>query len=233
LAAVGSTLFFAADNGTVGSELWRSDGTGLGTRLVADIKPGADNSFPFNLTNVNGRLFFFATTSLSGTELWTSNGAASGTSLVTDIDPGIQGSNPFFLTNVNGQLFFAASDGAHGEEPWIVTTSLATVATTTTSRPAPFTYSLAVRSSDLRPPPDQAAATGSRPTGADPRFTQSLGVAVFALSGSAIDGTAPLREDRTASETDWLATLDWFDGRFASNFLHLAEADGFALNGTR
>jgi ELWxxDGT repeat protein len=40
LTNVGGTLFFAADDGTHGNELWRSDGTGAGTRLVKDINPG-------------------------------------------------------------------------------------------------------------------------------------------------------------------------------------------------
>ena len=37
----GSRLFFAADDGTHGDELWNSDGTAEGTVLVKDIRPGA------------------------------------------------------------------------------------------------------------------------------------------------------------------------------------------------
>src|SRR5262249_1006113 len=35
------TLFFRADNGTAGHELWKSDGTEAGTAMVKEIKAGA------------------------------------------------------------------------------------------------------------------------------------------------------------------------------------------------
>ena len=34
------TLFFTADDGVNGQELWKSDGTAAGTTLVKDIYPG-------------------------------------------------------------------------------------------------------------------------------------------------------------------------------------------------
>ena len=40
LADVGRTLFFTADDGIHGRELWKSDGTKAGTVLVKDIHPG-------------------------------------------------------------------------------------------------------------------------------------------------------------------------------------------------
>ena len=37
------TLFFIANDGNAGNELWKSDGTDAGTVLVKDIRPGADS----------------------------------------------------------------------------------------------------------------------------------------------------------------------------------------------
>jgi ELWxxDGT repeat protein len=41
LTNVAGTLFFGADDGTHRRELWKSDGTAAGTKLVKDIRPGA------------------------------------------------------------------------------------------------------------------------------------------------------------------------------------------------
>ncbi len=107
-ASVNGTLFFNADNGASGYELWKSDGTAAGTVLVKDIFPGGDSD-PVELTNVNGTLFFNADNGASGYELWKSDGTAAGTVLVKDIFPG-DDSEPRYLTNVNGTLFFMADD---------------------------------------------------------------------------------------------------------------------------
>ena len=76
LTNVGGTLFFAANDGSNGEELWKSDGTSTGTTLVKDINSGSSGSYPQFLTNVNGTLFFDASdgTGNHGYELWRSDG---------------------------------------------------------------------------------------------------------------------------------------------------------------
>jgi len=50
-------LFFPANNGTNGVELWRSDGTTVGTNLVQDINPVIDDADPFlDFFLVNGKM---------------------------------------------------------------------------------------------------------------------------------------------------------------------------------
>src|SRR5207247_9023552 len=79
LTNVNGTLFFMASDPASGTELWKSDGTEVGTVLVKDIRPGPDSSDPSNLTNANGTLFFTASDPASGRELWKSDiGRASG-----------------------------------------------------------------------------------------------------------------------------------------------------------
>jgi ELWxxDGT repeat protein len=70
---VSGTLYFAANDGTTGVELWKSEGTDALTVLVFDIYNGAPSSSPHELTNFNGTLFFAANDGTTGVELWKTN----------------------------------------------------------------------------------------------------------------------------------------------------------------
>jgi ELWxxDGT repeat protein len=117
-AVIGGTLYFRADNGTSGRELWKTDGTEAGTVLVKDIKSGTSGSNPSNLTAVNGTLFFTADNATDGSELWKSNGTESGTVLVKDIRSGATGSSMSLPIAVGSLLYFRADDGVHNAEVW-------------------------------------------------------------------------------------------------------------------
>ena len=118
LTVVGSRIYFTARTSEKGLELYSSDGTPSGTKLVKDIYPGSAHSNPALLVDVNGTLYFSANNGSSGKELWKSNGTAESTSMVKDIFPKGGSSNPAHLTNVNGVLYFAANNGTHGYELW-------------------------------------------------------------------------------------------------------------------
>ncbi|MES2566085.1 MAG: ELWxxDGT repeat protein [Bacteroidota bacterium] len=119
LTDVNGTLFYTANNGTNGIELWKSDGTAAGTVMVKDINSGSGNSTTASdYINVNGTLYFTANDGTSGMELWKSDGTAAGTVMVKDINPGSNGSSPIRLTNVNGTLFFMAGDGTNWDKLW-------------------------------------------------------------------------------------------------------------------
>lgn len=112
---VNGKLFFTAETAAEGRELWFSDGTSSGTRLVRDINPGPGNASPRSLTNVGGILYFSASDGLSG-QLWRSDGTSSGTNVVHDVLPGTIFERSFI--NFGGILLFAASDNISGAELW-------------------------------------------------------------------------------------------------------------------
>lgn len=112
-------LYFSAEGGPEGFELWSTDGTAEGTRLVRDINPHGPSS-PEGFTVAGGRLYFSAHDGVHGIELWESDGTAEGTRLVHDLAPGLTSSLPQELTAVGSRLYFRADDGVHGSELWTV-----------------------------------------------------------------------------------------------------------------
>ncbi len=107
LTTVGATTFFSATDGTQGRELWATDGTTAGTRLVRDIRPGNAGSTPRSLTKVGKLLYFSADDGTHGRELWVSDGTREGTHMVRDLVPGAKGSSEFQITSLGGTACFS------------------------------------------------------------------------------------------------------------------------------
>ena len=107
-------VYFAANDGVSGNEVWKTDGTPEGTVRVTDINPGSFSSNPALLTNVGGSLFFTANSGGGeGTQLWRID--ASGMPLRLTFPPG---NSPVYLTGMNGILYFVLTDPATGTELW-------------------------------------------------------------------------------------------------------------------
>lgn len=128
---LGDHLLFVAYDRAHGTELWTTDGTPEGTRLLRDIKPGPMSSDPTGLTSAGDRVFFFAGDGEHGIEAWESDGTPEGTRLAWDLDPGGYSSSASGFTVSGGNLFFGASDGETGFEPWAVPVSSAKPSTAT------------------------------------------------------------------------------------------------------
>lgn len=114
----GARLYFVVSDPVSGHELWTSDGTEAGTRLLADVLPGPGSSSPSDLLVLEEALLFAAADDSHGRELWRTDGTTVGTTLLADIRPGPDGSFPSGLTWVNGQAFLSANDGTRGNELW-------------------------------------------------------------------------------------------------------------------
>ena len=68
--AINGYIYFGADNGTLGRELWVTDGSSSGTFLVTDIWTGTNGSGPWGFHIFNGNLYFNAEQSSFNGELW-------------------------------------------------------------------------------------------------------------------------------------------------------------------
>ena len=127
-------LLFLADDGLNGRELWVSDGTAPGTRLLRDIDPrrvpGAPpgscdddrdetglGSDPRDFVRYKNGVLFTAVDG-KGRELWWTDGTREGTRRVADLRRGARGSDLRSLVLFRGRVWFLASSQGRGDELW-------------------------------------------------------------------------------------------------------------------
>ena len=126
LALYNNKAFFTGKNSTNGLELWATDGTDTGTKLIKDIRVGTASSVPQHFIVFNNKIYFTANDGTHGKEVWVSNGTTTGTVLLKDIYPGAKSSidDPQFFPD-STFLLFMASDSLNGEELWKTNGTLA------------------------------------------------------------------------------------------------------------
>ena len=78
LVQAGNSFYFTAFDKVSGREIWKSDGTVLGTMLLKDINEGVNGSYPDNLISKEGKTYF-TVGNYGSQSLWTTDGTEEGT----------------------------------------------------------------------------------------------------------------------------------------------------------
>jgi ELWxxDGT repeat protein len=107
----GPYVYFEANDGTSGDELWRTDPDAAEGEppvvRVADVAPGGASSDPAGITVTDdGTVYFTATTPESGRELYRVLPGGLGAERVRDLAPGAVSSAPRGLSAVGNVLYF-------------------------------------------------------------------------------------------------------------------------------
>ncbi|MEC8340368.1 MAG: hypothetical protein VXZ80_01825 [Candidatus Thermoplasmatota archaeon] len=123
--SIEDTLYFAADDGVHGYELWGYNTTTDEMWMVADIRQGAMGSFPGYLLAVKHgtQLFFGAYTDDNGTELWAHDHSTGTTWMAANLgmdQPSPSGSNPGDDIEImyGDTLYFSAFTQQYATELW-------------------------------------------------------------------------------------------------------------------
>ncbi len=201
LTVINGKIYFEMDDGELGRELWSSDGTTVGTSMLADINPGSESSdLLINAPSCGGAycravtaggFYFTAATTGEGRSLWFCNGTS--VALQAEVDPtersGVPVGRLLLATGVPGgdKVFFSGSDDDGNTEPWVLPLSpvLSASDTLVFESPAPGNVLVPVR---LSPPNLLATVTVNwttvagltNPASAGSDFTTSSGTLTFA-----------------------------------------------------
>ncbi|MEJ0043672.1 MAG: ELWxxDGT repeat protein [Rhizomicrobium sp.] len=120
----GAKLFFTADDGSHGNELWVSDGTAAGTHMVVDLDPGRESSVgsesaahffardtPQLVAAPFGGSVVFQGYDGTAQHLFISDGTAAGTTAIAGSDSGYAVSG--------SKLFYTSTPGNNGQDLWV------------------------------------------------------------------------------------------------------------------
>ncbi len=127
LGIINNRVYFVPETG-IGCELWESDGTALGTKLLFQMHPYVPGNPPpgtcgilDSKLTVGNKIYFASHDQDLGSELWVTDGTQQGTHIIKDINflTWRGNSSPLELTQgPNGLLYFTANDLPAGRELW-------------------------------------------------------------------------------------------------------------------
>ncbi|HEY1016747.1 MAG TPA: hypothetical protein VGE07_28805 [Herpetosiphonaceae bacterium] len=126
LTVVGDQAFFIANAPGAGRELWATDGTSDGTRMVAEVTPGPLGTVFLGMAALPDRLLF-QVESPGQYALWQSDGTAAGTTLLQALDVPFHGG---MIVRGPEAFFFTYADAGTSEERYQLWRSGGTTATT-------------------------------------------------------------------------------------------------------
>lgn len=112
---INDVMYFNADDGIHGVELWKTDGTESGTVMIKDINIGPNGSHASIISAMGSTIFLAADDGIHGMELWKTDGTSAGTMMVKDIRSGSDGGATYARggTVVGNHLFFSGNDGSN------------------------------------------------------------------------------------------------------------------------
>jgi ELWxxDGT repeat protein len=121
-------LYFVADDGFHGREMWVTDGTTSDTHMLIDLVPQTGSPDIYRITGDLSSVYFIADDGVHGYELWHTDGTNNGTVMLTNHNGTMDAFNypqtaPATLDGYYGEIiaigpmvYYSADDGVHGTE---------------------------------------------------------------------------------------------------------------------
>lgn len=119
MTCFGDRIFFTADDGEHGTELWVSDGSSDGTYMLKDINLGSGSGTVGPFVPLGDHIYFAADDGVNGGQLWRSDGTEAGTVPFLDIEntTGLTSGDQF--TFFEDKIYFRGGTDAEGRELWV------------------------------------------------------------------------------------------------------------------
>jgi len=120
LSVLNNKIYFGASttfSNPVNDQLYESDGTAGGTKLLKTINPTGGSNIS-RMYVYEGKIYFAATDGVNQSQLWVTDGTAAGTYMLKRLNPTGE-SVPSNYLGYNGKVYFNAEDGHNGQQLWV------------------------------------------------------------------------------------------------------------------